>query len=69
LYYNILDLVTILTFLLAGLYNLKKSNRLKDEDEHEGFLRISGWWMLILALTVAFLKVILPLLILVGVLE
>ncbi|SHG38301.1 hypothetical protein SAMN02745221_00063 [Thermosyntropha lipolytica DSM 11003] len=61
----IFDFLAVVTLLLAGLYNLKKAAQLKDE----GYLRIFGWWMLGLAIIIALLKLILPLLVYMGVIK
>lgn len=65
----LLDLLTVGTFLAAGLFNLNRASNKKSESKDLGFLKISGWWMLILALTIAFFKIGLPFLVSIGVLK
>jgi|LSQX01.2.fsa_nt_gb hypothetical protein len=66
---NIFDFVAVVIFFLAGLYNLKKAAQLKDEGQEEGYLRISGWWMLGLTFIIALFKLIIPLLVYMGVMK
>jgi hypothetical protein len=65
----VFDLIIAGTFFIGGLYNLKKAGKEKGEGKDQGFLKISGWWMLILALTVTFFKLVLPLFVSMGVLK
>ena len=66
---HILDFIAVVALLLAGLYNLKKANQLKTDGQEEGNLRIIGWSMLGLAVTIALLKLVLPLLVYMGVMK